>query len=298
MGAFYIGTILVLRVVQNYYGKKVSGIFPETAGGRMRYLTLSFGISSAFSALLLFAAWGKMRFDWLTVLLAACSGFALVVAQLCSTLALQSGTMVINSVFGTAGLIVPCICGMLFFQEPMSVWQWLGILVFIGASWLLASSAKDTYSSFSWKTMLLLIGTFLSNGVTMLCQKTLTYVNADADITLFSFFTFAVPAVIFGMLLIPERKKASEKGEAERLNRKIYLPIVLLAVAVFIINQFATSATAYVSSAVLFSLINGGNTIIAAVIAAICFKEKPTARSIAGLVLGLGALMVINIFQG
>ena len=292
MGVFYIGTILLLRVVQNYYGKKVSGIFPKTADGRMRYLTLSFGISSAFSALLLIASWKNMRFDWTTVLLAAGSGFALVAAQLCSSLALQSGTMVINSVFGTAGLIVPCIFGMLFFEEPMSLWQWIGIAVFIGASWLLASSQKDTYSNFSWKTVLLLIGSFLSNGATMLCQKTLTYVNPDASITLFSFFTFAVPAVVFGLLLLAEKRDA----EKERLDKQIYLPVLLLAIAVFIINQFATSATEYVSSAVLFSLINGGNTIIAAVIAAVCFRERPTARSVAGLILGLGALMVINIF--
>lgn len=157
----------------------------------------------------------------------------------------------------------------------------------------------------------------------MLCQKTLTYVNPDADITLFSFFTFAVPAVVFALMLIPEKMRLEKAGGKcaqcadggggkpsrefpgrssdkpsvlEKLDRAIYLPVLLLAIAVFIINQFATSATAYVSSAVLFSLINGGNTIIAAVIAAVCFKEKPTARSVAGLVLGLGALLVINAF--
>jgi len=171
------------------------------------------------------------------------------------------------------------------------VWQWVGIFVFIVASYLLAASAKNSYSNFSYKTVFLLVGSFLANGTTMLCQKMLTFTNPNGNISLFSLFSFAIPAIIFALSL-PFGKKENKQ---EKLNSKIYLPILLLAIALFIINQFATAATKYVSSAVLFALINGGNTIIAAVIAAIFYREKPTWRSITGLVLGLASLMLVNI---
>ena len=46
----------------------------------------------------------------------------------------------------------------------------------------------------------------------------------------------------------------------------------------------------------MFTFINGGNTIIAAVMAAIVFKEKLTVKSVLGIVLGIGALVIIKAF--
>ena len=48
-----------------------------------------------------------ITFDWMTAGFAVLSGITLVFVQLCSMLAMQSGTMVITMVLSTAGLIVP-----------------------------------------------------------------------------------------------------------------------------------------------------------------------------------------------
>lgn len=37
VGTAYIGIILLLRVVQNFYTKKVSTVYPTTTGGRAKY---------------------------------------------------------------------------------------------------------------------------------------------------------------------------------------------------------------------------------------------------------------------
>lgn len=63
---------------------------------------------------------------------------------------------------------------------------WICIAVFLAAAYMLAGSAKDTNPKFSWKTVVLLVGTFVLNGVTMLCQKTVTYIDPDSSISLFS----------------------------------------------------------------------------------------------------------------
>lgn len=196
------------------------------------YMTVSFALSTAFTVVWMAVEGKGISFDKVTVAMAVGGGLAIVIANLCSLLALQSGTMVINSVFATAGLIVPCIVGMFLFGEPMSIWQWLGIAVFIGASWLLGTSAKDTYSNFSLKTVLLLIGSFLGNGLIMLCQKALTFLKPDANISVFSLLTFAIPTLFFGVLML-FRGKGSQK---ESLDRKIYLPTAMLALAVLVIN--------------------------------------------------------------
>lgn len=289
MGAVYIIVILLLRVVQNYFTKKSSALFPEEITGRVKYMALLFAASSLLALVTLLTGGGIGRFDWLTVGLAALSGVTLVAAQLCMFLAMQSGTMVITSAFTTAGLIVPCVCGVLFFDERMTPWQWGGVAVFLAASFLLGSSAKDQNSGFSVRTVALLLGTFLANGGTMLCQKVLTSVNPEGSVTLFSFCSFAVPAAAFGLSLL----WTARKGKTEPLNRKLYLPIVLLAVALFLINQAVTDATKYVPSAILFTVPNGGNNVIAALMAALLFKEKMTLRSTAGLLLSIVSLVLV-----
>ena len=45
----------------------------------------------------------------------------------------------------------------------------------------------------------------------------------------------------------------------------------------------------------MFPINDGGATIISAVTAAIFFKEKLTARSVCGLLLGIASLMIINL---
>ena len=84
-----------------------------------------------------------------------------------------------------------------------------------------------------------------------------------------------------------------EKGACKLVGR-LYIFGLILAVAVFVINQFATLATPLVPSVVLFTLINGGATIISAIVGAIMYKEKFSVQSIIGLVLAIGALVIIK----
>lgn len=289
MGTVYIIMILLMRVIQNYFTKRSSALFPDSIIGRVKYMAWLFAMSSLLAMVSLVTGGGIEHFDWITVGMATLSGITLVVAQLCMFLAMQSGTMVITSAFTTAGLIVPCVFGVLLFGETMTAWQWCGVAVFIVASFLLSASAKDQNNKFSGKTVLLLLGTFLANGGTMLCQKALTYINPTGSVTLFSFCSFAVPAVAFALYLMV----AASKGITETLNRKIYMPIVLLAVALFLINQMVTEATKYVPSAILFTVPNGGNNVIAALLAALLFKEKMTVKSTIGLFLSIVSLVLV-----
>ena len=160
MATVLIFLILVIRIVQNFFNKKTSSLFPTTLSGQAKWMVLLFGCSSLLAMLALVFETGEIAFDWVTAVLAVLSGISLVFAQLCTMLAMQSGTMVITMVFSTAGLIVPCVFGVLFFNEEMTFWQWSGILIFIAASSLLAASAKDTHQNFSFKTVLLLLGAF------------------------------------------------------------------------------------------------------------------------------------------
>lgn len=93
-------------------------------------------------------------------------------------------------------------------------------------------------------------------------------------------------------------RKAKRRGEGPfitPLPGNIYLYCGILAAAVLIISQLSTVAAKTVPSAVLFTVVNGGGTVLAALTAAVFFKEKLTLRSGSGVLLGVAALIVINV---
>ena len=79
------------------------------------------------------------------------------------------------------------------------------------------------------------------------------------------------------------------------MPKKLFLYGIILSGILLVINQLATVAGRSVPSAVMFPINDGGATIISAVTAAIFFKEKLTARSVCGLLLGIASLMIINL---
>lgn len=94
------------------------------------------------------------------------------------------------------------------------------------------------------------------------------------------------------LLTFPLSRKQND--EAPPLSKKLLMYGAILSIAVFIINQLATISTVLVPPAVLFAFINGGSTIIAAVVAAVCYKEKLTVRSVTGVLVGVAALVIIK----
>ncbi len=289
MGIAYIWVILLLRIVQNFCSKRSSQLFPASMLGQAQYMACLFAISFLLGGIAMCFDPVAFKPDGGMLVIAAVSGATLVLAQLCMLLAMQSGTMVIVTAFATAGLIVPCIAGMLFMGERMSFWQWLGVALFIAASYLLGRSAKVQNGQFNQKTVLLLIGALLANGGTMLCQKLFTFLRPESSVSAFSMLSFAIPACFFALVLLLDKAK----GKWEPMNRKLYPPILLLAAALFFMNQLVTKATAYVPSAILFTVPNAGNNAIAAAIAAVWVKEKITAYSLAGLVLSILSVILV-----
>ena len=197
-------------------------------------------------------------------------------------------------------MLIPMIAGIFLFDQPVSPLQWAAVALFFVSAWLLVRSSKKTYSNFSFRTVLLLVGSLISNGCTMLAQQLFTQLVPDGDVSAFSFLSFGVLALLGGIVTLILMAKGKATGTAApadfRLSKKLLVCGLALAVAVFVINQLATLSTALVSPVVLFAFINGGGTIIATVVAALMYREKLTVSSIAGVLLGIASLVCVKLF--
>ena len=285
--------ILLIRFVQQYSSKSSSLLLPKTFYGNTKYFMLTKLLAAALALILLVISGEYTKIDPLTALISAGSGIMLVVSSVCGLYAIKNGTMALSSMFATAGLIVPCVAGIFLYDEQMSVWQWCGVVLFLASSWLLIGASKKMYASFSLKTVFLLVGSLLSNGITMTLQTVFKRTVTDGSVTAFSFLSFMIPALLL-LVFLGGFRLHNPAVCHEKLQRKLILFALISAAALFAVNQLATFATDKVEPVILFTFINGGNTIIAAVIAALFFKEKFTVRSTVGILVGVAALVIVK----
>ena len=162
----------------------------------MVYSTYRMAIPAALGLVLLLVAENGFRFDWKTVLIATFSGVMLFLSGVCSIFGMKSGTVSLNSIFGTAWMLIPMLAGIFLFDQPVRPLQWAAVALFFIAAWLLVRSSKRVYANFSFKTVLLLVGSLFSNGCTMLAQQLFAQLVSKGDVNAFSCLSFGVLALL------------------------------------------------------------------------------------------------------
>mgnify|MGYP004646162003 FL=1 len=293
MGSIYIAIILLCRVAQNTFYKRASNMVTNNVVF-MHYSGFRQILSALLGLLMIVIAGNGFKNVLPTAVIATISGIMLVGSMYCDIFAMQSGTVALTSLFGTAGIIVPCVAGVFLFGQPIRGLQWLGLLLFFVSAYLMITSSKKVFGTFTLKTFFLLVGSLLFNGFVMLTQQMFTAYIKGGDVSVFSFFMFGISGILL-LVSTPLMSKVSG-DKVEKLPKKLVLYGIVLAAAVFIINQLATLATGFVPPIILFTFINGGGMVIAAVVAAVMFNEKLTFQSTAGIVLGVISMIMIKLF--
>lgn len=286
--------ILLLRVPQNFSSKKTSGLVTNSQSYFL-YGTYSYILAGLIAFVMLLFD-GMSGFSLPAVGISALGAVSLAVSLFCSIEALKSGVMVLAAMAGSAGLLLPCIAGIFMFNEPMKPMQFIGIALLIFSGWLLIGYSKEQTGSFTPRTLLLLIGSMLSNGSVMLAQKMFSKYLPDTSVSIFSFLTFGLIGIGMFIGLVPSLLSQSGRAKLAAVPKPVFLYGTISSIILLAINQLATLAGRNVPSAIMFPINDGGATIITAITAAIFFKEKLTVRSVCGLILGIGSLIVINLF--
>lgn len=286
--------ILLLRVPQNFSSKKTSGLVTNSQSYFL-YGTYSYTLAGLIAFVMLLFD-GMSGFSLPAVGISSLGAVSLAVSLFCSIEALKSGVMVLAAMAGSAGLLLPCIAGIFMFNEPMKPMQFIGIALLIFSGWLLIGYSKEQTGSFTPRTLLLLIGSMLSNGSVMLAQKMFSKYLPDTSVSIFSFLTFGLIGIGMFIGLVPSLLSQSGRAKIAAVPKPVFLYGTISSIILLAINQLATLAGRNVPSAIMFPINDGGATIITAITAAIFFKEKLTVRSVCGLILGIGSLIVINLF--
>lgn len=296
----FFGIIAVMRVVQKVCMKRTSTLVNN--GVEFFHYGAFYQLMSAVFAFIFLCFTGFYGFNSVTVLCALVSAVLFVLELFTSLEAIKGSTLTVCNMVATGGMFIPCIAGIFLFAEPMRTLQWVGLGVFVAAVYFLASGSKETYKKFSLKTLFMLLINFLANGAVMVMQKYFAVSVAGGNVAFYSALTFSFGAVflylcMFTLSVVKRRDAAGERiYKIKPLSKTLVLYGTLLAAALFVINQLVTTMAQTVPSVILFPVSSALSIIITCIVGAVAFHEKLTVKNVVGILLGLGAIVMVNVF--
>ncbi|MEG2380296.1 MAG: DMT family transporter [Oscillospiraceae bacterium] len=289
MTYIFISIAIAMNVFQNFCSKKCS----DSIGGISDAIIVNVlrGFLCGILALLgLMITGTKIIIDLPTLLISILSAVSLGVCLICTVMALKEGAIVLINVFGTAGLIIPCIAGWFLFDEKFTFLQFVGVIILIIAMLMLVGYNTKLKGKTSPKLIVLSILALISNGFVMLSQKMFTSYVPNGSVYTFTFLSFGITAILLLLAFKPMGGNLSKPLPI----KKTWHYILGLAISIFLINQLITNCSATISSILLFPMFNGLGLVFSTIMSAILFKEKMTKQGIIGMFLSLVGLVIIN----
>ena len=296
MEILFFFLIAVMRIAQLYSHKRASNIIDN--GKTFFHYGGYYQFMSALFSIIMLCVVGFYGIDLITVICAFLSALFFATDLFANLEAVKETKLVICNVFSTGGLLIPCLLGIFLFDEPMGVWQWVGVAVFILSTTLLVSGTEKG-KKMSFKTIIMLILVFLANGFIMLVQKYFGVKVPNGNVAMFSFLTFGFNAIIlFGCYFVVALSSNKKEGNAkliEPLNKSLYLFGTILAFALFTINVLVTTLSKTIDSVILFPISSGILMLSSLLVGIVAFKEKLTVKNLIGVICSFASIIIINV---
>ena len=291
MVVLYFFIIALMNVTGSNFNRRASRLIDGNS--KLFHYLAYYNLVATVAGLIGVAAVGFYGFDTFTLLCSISLGVLLVIDQFAKLFTVRVCTLPLMTTFSTAGTIIPCIVGVFLFNEPMSVWQWIGIAAFILAAFLMISGSKASFGKITLKSFLLLFVMFVCAGVEALVQKLFAVKKPDGNVFLFSMLSFAVNAVLlYGVTLF---SAIGKKDTLRLLDKKLYAYGAVLAISLLVVSTLVTIIARTVPSGVLFPITSTLSFAASMAVGAIAFKEKITVQNVTGMALAIGAIVIISL---
>lgn len=236
---------------------------------------------------------GWPRPDKTFLMISLLSGISMAVFMVSWLLSLRTGALMTLTVLGSASNLIPVVLTFVCFGEPIMPAHLLGLFLFLIASVLLCSYNKKLNGRMSPKAVLSLSLMFLSCGMTAFIQKLFVYTVPEGNTAFFNLLTYAFASLILGIILTVTGKNGGA-GHAGLLWRKSGRLIIIMSVSLFFVDFLRTRAAVHIPAGILYPMSSGIVLFINQLYSIFVIKEKPAFRELAGILLALAGMIVIN----
>ncbi|THV59720.1 EamA/RhaT family transporter [Flagellimonas alvinocaridis] len=198
----------------------------------------------------------------------------------------------VASVATKMSLVIPVLFGVLFYQEHLSAWQIIGILLALVAVYL--ASLKEQHITIHKKDLILPTLVFLGSGV---IDTSIKYFEeqhlTSQEIPLFSSMVFGC-AALTGFIFIGFKAFKNPL----RINLKNVLGGIALGVPNYFSIFFLIRAlrSDMLESAALFTLNNVAIVMFSTLVGILMFKERLSMKNWSGVVLAVLSIILVALF--
>lgn len=275
----------VLLSFEFSFSKKYQAVEGTAIAAGLRFNTLS----GLFSALIMFALSGfRLEFSGFSLILALSMSFCSSLYVLLSFRILKNGGMALYSTFlMCGGMLLPYVFGVVFWDEPLTLFRFLGVLAVLAGVVLSGVNPKQA----DRKLLLLCCAVFVLNGLVSILSKYHQITTAYATVGSSAFAMYSG----IGRFLFSAGALSCCKPKPLPMQKKHSFFCVAGAAAIGGVSYlFQLVSARTLPATVLYPTVTGGSIIFSAIAGRVFFKEPLSRRQIYSIILSfIGTLLLL-----
>lgn len=243
-------------------------------------------------AIVFFAVFGRQfAVSGYSMLLALIFALITAGAQYLTLLAMSCGPMSVTVLFTyLGGMLIPTVFGIIFRNQTVSALQIIGLVLMIVTIFI--GTELKTEGKLTVKWLVYAVGSMILWGLVGVCQQIQQESGYAEEQNGFLFWAFVMMTVLFCILGLFGKKTDEDNYKVMSKSSIIIAVTGLFNGAVNLINLYLSG---HMPSIIFFPIVNGGVIILAALAALVFFKEKPTKRQLAGIIIGLTSVVMLGL---
>jgi drug/metabolite transporter (DMT)-like permease len=273
-------------------GVSIQSVAKKAFGLKCNGGVYSFSVGSVLAAIVVFlvTSGGKLAFSMNVFGYAVAFAIAYTVSLVSSMNAIKTGPLSLTSLLISYSLIIPTVFGLIVFNETLTVWILIGILLLLVSLFLINRESKTEEKKITLKWGIFALLAFLGNGACSTIQKMQQIYSGGQYKTEFMVIALAISATILaGFAATTEKKNAVV---SLKKGAKYYL---LCGLANGMVNFLVLVLSNRMPASVMFPIISAGGIVLAALVSIFVYKERLQPQQWAGMVLGTLALVALNL---
>ncbi len=302
MGYLFLSIAIICSIIKGYCGKKSgTGASHTSEAVLINLFRMSFCVIIGVIIAISSAGISGLKVSSDVILISVISGVSSAVFVVTWLMSIRLRAYMLVNVFLLLGVIVPMVLCKVFYGEPITLIQWIGVALLISAGLCMCSydrSLKGKMSPYAYLTLILCA---LSSGVTDFSQKMFRYSDAysPSGSAVFNFYTyiFATVTLVICFLVFRfiDKKKEPDIPSPMKTVAPVLGYVAVMAAALFFNSFLKTLAAGYLDASIIYPLNQGGSLILSSLMARFVFKEKLNSQGVIGIVLCGVSLIIINV---
>ena len=267
--------------------KVIQKPFAEKTGGKGVCFYNAF---TCFAAMLFFLlSGGNFEFDAAFLPYSAIFAAAYSLATIFSMLALSYGPLSLTALCVSYSLILPTFYGIIVLKDNIGTFLIPGIILWV-ISLFLINKKSDEGGKISFKWIIFILLAFVGNGGCSIAQKEQQIRFSGQYKNEFMVVAMAIVTVVaFIMGLVKEKKEGLQYAKTG------IIPALLCGIINGAMNLLVMILTGTMPVSIVFPIISAGSIILSYLASTFMFKEKLTKTQIVGFVVGILAVVLLNI---